>query len=205
MFCGQNHTYRHFRVEFNPKRIGRNGAGWWRRWWICSPKNAKQWWNLQTRPVYLCATESRCTFCRVKHIWASHVTGEAVKAAAASSEFSHVARLGEQGKTSRHRRSQAIYRPPLPPAGKWGRGATWSMIQNEMILMNAGKVPHFTSASLSEPRCCWRRRVRYVHLGRLIYPHVATFDSWSRELWEFYAVENNSKGEDIVQPNLTKC
>lgn len=50
--------------------------------------------------------------------------GEAVKAAAASSEFSHVARLGEQGKTSRHRRSQAIYRPPLPPAGKWGRGAT---------------------------------------------------------------------------------
>lgn len=50
--------------------------------------------------------------------------GEAVKAAAASSEFSHAARLGEQGETSRHRRSPAIFRPPLPPAGKWGRGAT---------------------------------------------------------------------------------
>lgn len=30
--------------------------------------------------------------------------GEAVRAAEASSEFSHVASLGEQGKTSRHRR-----------------------------------------------------------------------------------------------------
>lgn len=50
--------------------------------------------------------------------------GEAVEAAEASSEFSHVASLGEQGKTSRHRRSQAIFRPPLPPAGKWGRVAT---------------------------------------------------------------------------------
>lgn len=47
-----------------------------------------------------------------------------VKAAEASSEFSHVASLGEQGKTSRHRRSRAIFRPPLPPAGKWGRVAT---------------------------------------------------------------------------------
>lgn len=50
--------------------------------------------------------------------------GEAVKAAGASSEFSHAASLGEQGKTSRHRRSQAIFSPPLPPAGKWGRVAT---------------------------------------------------------------------------------
>lgn len=50
--------------------------------------------------------------------------GEAVEAAEASSEFSHAASLGEQGKTSRHRRSQAIFRPPLPPAGKWGRVAT---------------------------------------------------------------------------------
>lgn len=66
------------------------------------------------------------------------------------------------------------------------------MIQNEMILMNAEKVPHFTSAPLSERGCCWRRRVRYVYLGRLIYSLVATFDWWSRE--EVYAFENKSKG-----------
>lgn len=68
------------------------------------------------------------------------------------------------------------------------------MIQNELILMNAEKVPRFTSAPLSQRRCCcWRRRrVRYVYLGRLIYSLVATFDSWSRE--EFYAFENKSKG-----------
>lgn len=57
-------------------------------------------------------------------VCASACDGEAVKAAAASSEFSQAARLGEQAKTSRHRRSPAIFRPPLPPAGKWGRGAT---------------------------------------------------------------------------------
>lgn len=57
-------------------------------------------------------------------VCASACDGEAAKAAAASSEFSPAARLGEQGKTSRHRRSAAIFRPPLPPAGKWGRGAT---------------------------------------------------------------------------------
>lgn len=66
------------------------------------------------------------------------------------------------------------------------------MIQNEMILMNAEKVPRFTSAPLSQRRCCWRRRVRHVYLGRLIYSLVATFDSRSRE--EFYVFENKSKG-----------
>lgn len=69
---------------------------------------------------------ARCVALRMTRasVCASACGGEAVNAAAASSEFSPAARLGEQGKTSRHRRSAAIFRPPLPPAGKWGRGAT---------------------------------------------------------------------------------
>lgn len=62
--------------------------------------------------------------CMSVFFFASACGGEAGKAAAGSSEFSHGARLGEQATTSRQRCSAAIFRPPLPPAGKWGRGAT---------------------------------------------------------------------------------
>ena len=179
-----------------PQELGRMGLGDGGDAAYADEKNAPPCWNLHTRSVYLCATESSRTLRWRRRacmsVCASACDGEAAKAAAASSEFSHSARLGAQGKTSRHRRSPAIFRPPLPPAGTRGRGAPWSMIQNEMILMNAEEVPHFTSAPLWERRCCWRRRVRYVYLGRLIYSLVATFDLWSRE--EFCTFGNKSKG-----------
>lgn len=75
------------------------------------------------QPVYLCASEKQVHVRMSRTRMGVACDGEAVKAAQASSEFSHVASLGEQGKTSRHRRSQAIFRPPPSPGGRVGKSS----------------------------------------------------------------------------------
>lgn len=126
LFGGQAHAFRQLPGDLNPPRTGRNGAG-------DGGEGGYADEALLKCEAVLRSPDATCLFVcdgeevhvRMSQTYMSVACdGEAVKAAEAASEFSHVASLGEQGKTSRHRRSQAIFRPPLPPAGKWGRVAT---------------------------------------------------------------------------------